>query len=353
MRKMKFVGLFVLLAVVLLGATGCLNKTPEKIIKKMMMNMADVETANMDLVAMLDGQFPQISELEGGEVGDSKVSIKLNGDFDLESEENAKYHLAAEISNQADDSSMTIAGELLSKEGVMYVKLAETPEIPMIDLDSLKGTWYQFDMNTLNPTEVKREESEMSRSQMRKMKKLISKTEFFKVVKDHGSESVNGVMAYHYEVKVNQEELINFFREANKIVEGRDLSDIEEQEMSANLQKLSDINGEVWIGEDDYLLYRTKLAGASETDESGAVDYDITLNLKDFGKSVDINKPADVREFDMMSMFMPDMAEFDNFDPQLDSINNEDIMMQFEGMDGVDMDELEKQLEEMQIQFNQ
>lgn len=356
-RSLRILGVLVLGAVVLFGATGCLDKSPEKVIEKMMKKMADFDSANVDLRVGLNGQFPQLSELDGtAALESSTVFVNFKGDIDLESEENVQYHLIGDISNKMNDSEMQVAGELLSKGGDLYIKLSETPSVQMFDLSALKGLWYKFDLNSFKvQTEQTDAEQELSRSQIKKMQKLLANTEFFRVVKDNGEEALDGIATYHYEVKVNQSELEKFFREANKIVEGRELTQIEEQEMNDNLQKLSEIDGDLWIGKKDYMLYRVELSGQSETEENGVTRYDIAINLRNFGKKVEINKPSDVREFDMMSLFAPqfgDMEGFDNWATELDSVDNEDILKQFEGMEGVDMNDLEKQLEELQKQFN-
>jgi hypothetical protein len=355
-RSLKFLGLFALIAVVLVGATGCGKKSPEQVIKKMMSTLSKVETLNLDIRVALNGQFPQLSALDGGSTSEaSSIMMSFAGDIDMESEESVQYQMTSAISNKSAGSEMKISGEVLSKEGIFYVKLSETPDVKIVDLSSLKGMWYKFDLDSLAmaPKIETEEEETMSKSQIRKMKKLLAKTEFFRVVKDHGEEEVNGVATNHYEVKVNQAELENFFREGTKLAENRSLTSLEESEMKKTLQKFSEIDGDLWIGKKDFNLYRVELSGQQESADGGVVRYDIAANMKNFGKKVTINKPADVREFDMMSMFAPQLGAFDNLAPELDIVNNEDIMKQFEGMEGFDQAELEKQLEELQKQFEQ
>lgn len=356
-RSLKFLGLFALIAVILVGATGCGKKSPEQVIKKMMSTLSKVETLNLDIRVALNGQFPQLSALDGGNVSEaSSIMMSFAGDIDMESEEAVQYQMTSAISNKSGDSEMKISGEVLSKEGVFYVKLVETPDVKIVDLSSLKGMWYKFDLDSLQMApkiEAEEEEESMSRSQIKKMKKLLATTEFFRVVKDHGEEEVSGVVTNHYEVKVNQADLENFFREGTKIAENRDLTSLEESEMKQTLQKFSEIDGDLWIGKKDFNLYRVELSGQQESVDGGIVRYDIAANMKDFGKKVIINKPVEVREFDMMSMFAPQMGAFDNLAPELDAVDNEDIMKQFEGMEGFDQAEFEKQLEEMQKQFAQ
>ena len=356
-RSLKFLGLFALVVVVLVGATGCGKKSPEQTIKKMMSNLSEVETLNLDIRVALNGQFPQLAVLDGDAVTEpSSIMMSFVGDVDMESEESIQYQMTSSITNKTGNSEMKISGEVLSKDGVFYVKLAETPDVQIVDLSSLKGMWYKFDLDSLQmapKVEAEEDEADLSRSQLKKMKKLLAKTEFFRVVKDHGEVDVNGMATNHYEVKVNQAELENFFREGTKIAENRDLTKLEESEMKETLQKFSEIDGDLWIGKKDFNLYRVELSGQQATDDGGIVRCDIAINLKNFDNPVTINTPAEVREFDMMTLFAPQMGAFDNLAPELDSVDNEDILKQLEGMEGLDQAELENQLMELQKQFEQ
>jgi hypothetical protein len=348
---MKKILILTVVVVLMFSVTGCLKKTPEKMIQNMIKQMSQLEGYNMDIKLSVNGQFPQLTSLDSTTgLYPGAIIALFSGDVDLSDEKSLNYQMAGEIKYRLETSEIVFKGDLVSKDNVFYVKFSDVPDLKIADLSAMVGSWYKFDLNSLgvgNQLAPKPSKDDLQKA--KKLKKLFGKTNFLEIVKDNGIDEIDGVRVHHYDVKVDREGMEEFFEQASQISEGRSLTDLEKQEIAKTMQTLGMFDGSVWIGEKDNYLYRIELAGEQKTEDKGMRRYDIVLKFRDFDKKVSVNTPTDVKQFNMMELLMPD---FDNFAPELDAAENGDLFEQLKDIEGVDPEELQKQLEELQLQLN-
>jgi len=158
---------------------------------------------------------------------------------------------------------------------------------------------------------------------------------------------------YNYEVKIDEEGMRQYFTESTKVFEDRELTDQELLQLEMTLNKWREVTGEIWIGRKDYRLYRVELRGNFNSALGENTKFDLAVDLSEFNKKVEIEKPADVREFNMLEVLMPGMMnvsadDMDDFGEDNESdFDFELLEEELKGIDGVSEEELMKSLEEL------
>ena len=319
----------------------------------MLKKMSEVNTYSLDLRVGTHGQFPELTDMSGTQAGLVPGSLILAFDGVVDIEKDLAYDMAGSVKYKVGDSTeLKVVGDIKYLDNKMYFQLSEVPNTQIADLSQLRGTWYKFDFADLSlaPQDLSKKESKVDEKVNKKMRKLIQSTDFLDVVKDNGKVDLNGREVFHYEVKLNASEVEKFMREATEIVEDRKLTDEEETEMEKTIQSMKDLTGQVWIGEDDNLLYRLEV-GVQIENEQGQMRYDIAADFDNFDEKVEIKEPSDVRDFNMAELFMPagmnfDMSGGSGVDADID------IEEQLKQIENMDPEELQKQLEELQKGFD-
>jgi hypothetical protein len=352
MKKLiTIIGGVALVGILLVGLTGCLKLSPQKVIKKMLAEMSEVDSFSLDLNAEIDGSFPGVTSLQmpGDSLEEGSIAVRVDGDFSSKKEDSVAYAMNVEINYNVGEEAEGVKGAFRYLDSNFYANLSEVPNIGFADLSTLKDIWYRFDMNSFDSTKSEDSSTELSDAQMKKFKKLVKKIDFLKITEDYGVENLEGADVYHFAAKIDKKEMKKFAIETTKIMEDRDLSGEELDDLSNSLDAWEEIEAELWIGKKDYLLYRVMANGESKTDEAGSKSYEVTANLSDFDHNREIVKPENVREFDMMSLFMPSFSNLEGMEGL--STSSSGNVNSLQGIEGIDTDELQKQMEELQQQL--
>jgi hypothetical protein len=355
----KLIGGLVFVCVLVIGLSGCIKKSPEKVVKLMFSNLSEVESYSLDGEVSLDGKFADVTSLNVlGEKKPGSIKIKLNGDFDSSKDENMVYDLAADITMNLEGKEDNINGNIIYVDDVFFVKLNNVPEAEGTSFDQLKGIWYKFDLNALTAMAPDSETEDVDKAKLKKMKKLLKDVDFIDIVKNHGTEDVNGHSTFHYTVKINEDEMEDFFVKSYKIMEEEEMEELALTQLQDNLEKWSETELDVWIGKSDYLLYKIN-AGGSMVSIDGTMKVELTAEIDNYNEAVEISAPADAKEFSLMDLMMPGFSM-----PDLDSMSNpsagmpsqadfEALQDQFGGSSDFDPTELEQQMKDLQAQFGQ
>ncbi len=332
--------------IILLAVSACAAK-PEKVLQKMMSAMAEAQTFDLSLKLGAFGQFPQLTTLnfEEAKMLPGSILVDLSGPIDLTKD--LQYQLAGSAKYKLQDTSLEFLGDLIYKDATLYFRLTQVPKVKAADLSNLKDNWYKFDFGAfgLGNQLGADEKSGLDEAKKKKIQKLVAKTDFFEVISDNGIDMLDNITVHHYKVKINKSEVRKFFQETAEIMEERKLTELEIGELEKNLEDWSKLEGQVWVGQNDWYLRRLEVATQAEAG-SDALHYDIALELTDFNNKVSISKPGNVREFNMADIFLPQLEKtLPSIDaPGDETISIEDQLKQIQNMDPA---ELEKQLENL------
>lgn len=326
-----------LVTLILFLTSACTPKTPEAIVKRMMENMSAVSSYGVKFKLGVFGQFPELLDVESTpQMSAGSAIFDMSGSIDFS--DKVKTALAGNLKYRVGEKDWPVNGELRYLENVLFVKLFSVPTIGALDLSKLQNQWYKFDFKQFDLTkDLSGDSQKLDAKKTKKLKKLFSRTNLLEVVADNGIDIINEARMHHYRARLNQENFKNFFREASKIMEERELTALELEELDKSIEKLSAFEAQIWAGADDYLLHRIEFG--LQADE--ATRYDLALELFDFNKNFAIEAPADVRDFNMADLFNVSLP--DNVDDE----KTISIEEQLKSIQGVDPEELKKQLEEL------
>jgi len=349
---MKIGGMILMCVVVLVSVTAC-TPSPEKVLKKMVLAMSGVQSYNTEISIGVHGQFPQLENLGSTNAAlvPGALIVKLNGPIDVRKD--LAYDLAGDIKYRLDESELSFSGVIRYLSETLYFSLSEVPNLQIADLSKLKGNWYKFDFSSLGfGQDLSSKQKKIDEKKNKELRKLIKNTDFFDVVTNNGIKDLDGKEVYNFQTNLNQKDLKMFLQKATEIMEDRNLTAQEKTDLDESVQALSSVTGNLWIGVDDYLIYKAELGWLTETEERGSMKYDISLSFSDYDQEFEIKEPANVRDFNMAEVFMPGM------DLDLMGLDSEDgatldFEEQLKQIEGVDPAELEKQLEDLKKQLEE
>ncbi len=325
---------------------------PEKVMAIMINQMKKVNSyhGKMDLALKLTNQTQgeMILNVESREDKTFPEKPKIGQKFDLSisfSEKNAPAGMGIKFA---------FGGEIRKLGEKTYLKLTTLPQIPFLKevpelnriISMVKDQWIKTDKESIEgflkempfEEEIKeemlkeveeREEKEkaLQKELQEKIERIISKRKFYLIKKQFPDEKIDGVKVYHYLVSLNQKELSKMFAEIFKVLEetmikeyGLSLSAEKEnieKAVADFLEKIGEIEGEVWIGKKDYLLYRLKGEKSFdlskfEENKEGKFLVRVSLENSQFNKPLQIEEPSEAKElkeifgpfFEMYSQFL-------------------------------------------------
>ena len=265
------------------------QEDPQQIIKSSLEAMSKVEShsfeGDVNINVNSDGDLP-----DGDSPIDISMGIKFNGQTDQTDPNDIKssFNISPEVNVFADGGNESLSADLTMmsfgkiSEQVMYYKLND------FDLGAAgliygktivpyKDKWYFLDMKELqemNGASPEKNNFDFEKT-IKEIMELYQKYEMLKFKKDLGDVEINGQEAYHYQVEIDPEALIDFYIDLLTMMSSEfvlsseySLKDFEEEleenrgEVSAILQEvMANIEIEVWIGKKDKLVHKIYVSG--------------------------------------------------------------------------------------------
>ncbi|MBI5077360.1 hypothetical protein HZB94_03180 [Candidatus Falkowbacteria bacterium] len=309
-RLFKNLAIGVVVALILFGAVGCAKESPEQALKKMIQAMARAEACYAEIKVWVNGQFPQLTSLNLDEAKfyPGTIIIDLKGDMGFR--KNLEFALNGLAKYRLLDSEIEFNGDTIYQDGALYLKLSKVPSLKLVDLSSVKNNWYKFDFAAVGLASGLSESAEkLNDKKNQRLRKLVEDTEFFDIVSDEGIDVVNYEESRKFTVKIKQERMFGFMKKLTEIMDEREISAEEEAALKNNLAKLNDVEFRVWVARKSYRLARLEFGLPLETKEHGALRYDVVLNFSGYNQVINIEKPKDVRDFNMLEIFSGAGAE--------------------------------------------
>lgn len=194
-----------------------------------------------------------------------------------------------------------------------------------------KGNWYFIDMKELQEmNNVSLKENDFDFEKMiEKVMELYQKYEIIKFKKDLGNVEIDGKEAYHYQVKIDPETLIDFYIDFLEMIFSESLSGdnvnsedfkevIEEsrEEILAILQEVMlNVETEIWIGKEDKLVYKIYVSG--DYDQEALIKIANVSLGKSKARALDSKTKSDMSMLKTeLEMYYDDNASYTGFDPE-------------------------------------
>lgn len=289
------------------------KEDPEAVIQKFKAAVTEIESAEMKIGLAMKGADSQ------DQVGfDGKAGLR----FDRHDKSDKRAEMDVSFSGSLKTAERSLAGDLAfifrSAGNQFFLRLDKLKT----DDDSFKLyqpfiTMYQnkwlklpesFVPGTLKQMQLKQDEAALKKEE--KLKELFRESDMFEVTKEFGVESANGHKSYHYGVSLKPSAVQDYFEKTAAINNGRPLSQADTEQM---LKLVGSVDqAELWIGADDYQLYKGLLILTPPSENGVQMQIEATLDADSYNENVSIDALKDAEEFDPMNLLkiaMPQAAE--------------------------------------------
>ena len=312
-RERGSVGLLAVLVIVGIvvggGAFAYFNyfQSPEAIVQRMTAKLADIASleysGDINIVADVGGVLggsanPRSSARQNEE---DNLSIRFTGSSDIRNLNDPKGSFSFAIRTDVlPPGEFTFGLETRIIGKTIYVKLSDAPKVGSFDLRGIKDQWIKIDASALKQqfglriTKGAQEEQELSPEQIEKIKAAVRRAKIFTITEKSGNEEIEGVSTHHYAFVINKEGIKNLLIEINTIVHDKPLTEKELADLDAILGAIESPGGELWVGKNDLLPYKTSLHFAIQESGKAGISGNVGLILqfKNFNKPVQIEIPA-------------------------------------------------------------
>jgi hypothetical protein len=313
----KIVALFGIAFFILNACSSFKAESSDVVIKKFKQAVKGIHAADLALAATINSKDNK-----------DNVGFNLNADVKFDrADENRKADIGVKMNGALNTEGKTLDGSLelnliaLGKD--FYINLAKF-ESSDSSTESFKKAvqpylkkWEHLASDYV-PDNIKKlqEKDEDSIKKEDQLKDLFVNTEIFTVSKEFGVENLNGEKVYHFGIKFDKNGVKEFIKKASSI-NGVEKTDQEVADSAAFFDSVK--NAELWIGGNDYYLYKGVMTVSGTTpatevvnpdgtkaENKGDVLTDITLNFegKSYNKDTKIAAPAEFEEFNPIAFLM-------------------------------------------------
>jgi len=345
-----FISILFLGLIVVLGLTGILvtrtwdplwnpfRPAPEKVIKKMILEMEKVKTWH--------DKFEILFTFLNQEMFEARFSGQ--GKRDINQPEKPKQESVFDLyfsfieKRSLIDWEFTLTGETKTINEIDYLKLTSFSTMPF--LDQIKNQWIKIDKETMLNLEKElmkikgenwvpelekifkeeiEEEKLFKKELEEKIKKILKERNFYLVKKEFSDKKINGIETYHYLIILNNEEILKIISEFSKIIKEIILKqyktvppifneeEIINQMIRNFLVKIGEIELEIWIDKKNYLLYRIKGKKSfelSKIGKEGKISISLNFESSKFNQPIKIEPPSQYR--DLNEVLLPLLIPF-------------------------------------------
>lgn len=339
---------------------------PDKVIQEMTQRMKQVKTIHSATEINIEAKE---------EDGVANISLILNSDADTTDSKNTKstgnFDIAFDLkptgkyTTSSGEIKVSFGGEAKTIGQISYFKINTIPSMIAdslrsetgIDLNGmLRDKWIKIDPESISKSlkefmenylgasmvpEIEgmlEKQFESQKGLQEKFKKMTEGKKFFLVKKELSDSEINGIKSYHYIMSLDKGvvkslipefailyiDMIKEIMPPDYPLTDEDIYEAKKQitqELNKSFDeffaKVGDIDGEVWIGKKDCLLYKVKmekvidLSKLNENKEyrpNEKMTFKVDMNFSNFDKPVIVEAP---KEFtDIMDILMPIIQTF-------------------------------------------
>lgn len=293
-------------------------QTPERVLQKMISNLATVKS--MEYSGNIDTQIDLGNLLGGGGLATStpkKTSYLLTsftGSSDLQNTADPRGYFTFNIkTNALTETEFSLGLELRVVNKIIYVKLSDLPALGFFDATALKNQWIKFDTEAMKKdpslAEMAKQYSKdqmpavPTAEQFDKLKLAFWQSGAIKITEKLPNEKVAEVDSHHYRYAIDREGLKKFLLAAGKIFDEKELTPEQLTELNKGLEKMEMPTGEIWVGQKDLLPHQITLdINIKPTDQSSySGKIAIKLGFKNFNQTKPIEAPAESKTLEEVS----------------------------------------------------
>lgn len=181
----------------------------------------------------------------------------------------------------------------------IYVRLDEISVPLPIDISRVLGNWYELSSEELG---LPIKDILFTPDKWQELRNIFEDLDLLDVTEVFPREQINNQRAYHFGVKLNLEGVRTYFEETTRIFSSGS-SDFNpavlQDAIDAQVDRIKDITGEVWVGSHDFLPYKFSFNWPMtfDPDESFMVTVDSSGTFSNYNEPLEILTPENVKPF--------------------------------------------------------
>ncbi|MFA6189978.1 MAG: hypothetical protein WC711_00465 [Candidatus Staskawiczbacteria bacterium] len=234
-----------------------------------------------------------------------KFLLNVNSEIDSTDSNNIKAtgDVKANFTAQGSDSPVisfdvnTVAIGSSSYLKINNIIIPNELSLRGLDMTQINGKWFLTDKDSIktlsqisSSNAVADENSQIDNLDLAKqMKDFLTSEGMLSSVKKLKNENIGDNKVYHYSAKINNEKLKGLINKISSSVSEETIQPI----INNFILNLGDINIDMWIGVDDYMLYQYKIS--KTFDLNPMIGMPTSLNLKIESKNSNFNKSITVQ----------------------------------------------------------
>ncbi len=334
-KKSKAFMLFIIIGMIFIGSFGAalasriwdpvwnpFRPSPEKVLARAFLKQKEIKTQNEKIFVYADAKTPTDDAFS--------VEIKMESNTDTRDENIMKASGKFDYKVLIGPISIPFSGEATIIGEEIYFKLDSLPTAlfqffkmsgadfsnnPYIDafeniLNGITGKWIRISPNDkhlgMSFSINARKQKELSEA----INNIVARYPVFKVKKQFADKEINENKAYHYLLALDKENLKKLLPEILETIRNSGMfplaeknpSDKEEiaramKELDDLLNKTGEITTEIWIGKNDYYIYRIKgektidVSAISDGREKGVIKIGWDASASNFNQPIEIKAP--------------------------------------------------------------
>ncbi len=278
---------------------------PQAELVRMMEAMQNVQSVRFDGAAqatdvVVEKTDDLYAEQYGMFLGDGEQDVTLEAEGVLVASGEEEFDLDVEFSISSEADEGTLSAEIRKINKTVYLKVGEIGELEELLGSEVGGQWIIFDedqFSGLTEQVAETESDELTPEQEAELEELLMSTKLVTVVGATLTEIVNSHSTRVFEVVPNPDGIRVYSLESIRIIEEREPTSDEREEIEEMIDAIEDLTGKLWIENRTHLLHRASVNGEVETPDGSSFNLTATVELTDHNANIEITKPEDALSF--------------------------------------------------------
>jgi hypothetical protein len=304
-RFLKYTSAFLFSLFLLSACNNNANESPETVMEKAQEKLVEIESGQIEVVMNISDETAQDAVGFKGEI---------SAQFDHSDEELKKTEVSGDLSGSFQAEGQTLDGrtsfDFISIGQQLYVKLNDLetnyPDFQQIApfVNMYQDKWLSIAEDFI-PEEIRElsAQDEEMRKKQEQLEDLFEETELFNVIKEYGVETLNGKNVYHFGVEADEDGFREYVSKAAAIHE----QPLTNDEVDEAVEVITYLNeAELWIGTNDYYVYKAVLNFSGDAVAENGADMSVTVTIEgeEFNKRQEIEAPEGAEEFNPLNLLL-------------------------------------------------
>ncbi|MFA6354772.1 MAG: hypothetical protein WCX12_03775 [Candidatus Paceibacterota bacterium] len=307
------------------GFTYFQNEDPSQVVNKAVANLSKIksEEFSIEIKSEISDGSSKTDSLPLSLLSNNKIVVIFSalGGFDINDQANPKVFANLKFDAKQGikySANVDLDGKFIDK--ILYLKpnnlnLADFfgGSAATNPLDQFKDNWIKIDFNSAKENISTEEENYLksyfekylSSSKFNQFADSLQNYHLLIVTKNFPKEKMEGNNVNHFAYSINKDEAKKWYLDMMNIMSGQTVGASQSQYLTKAVDKTFDsignIDGEIWIGDKDYFIYKISSGYQSNSTSSYTPSYNFssTISYKNHNKPINADVPAqftDIKE---------------------------------------------------------